>query len=373
MKILATRKQGGIGDVICVEVALRALRARFPKAHITWAISGAYYPMWFDQTRKRLENAGPDEVIWPDPFEVVCNKIVEDWKKEGFVARFEFDGPEMRHQLETNYNLSESRIESWVKYVDCFPGDLCPHWIPKAEEQQQVLSWLNEVGIQPFRYIVLQWKAAETKKSYPLMEELVLKFKERELPIIVTDDGKLPDLGIFTCQNLPLRQLGCILRTAALVVGPDSFSQHFSAAVQTPSLGIFGPTNPKLYLKHYPFASYLWSTDSVKGKPCEGTFPCYGIQQRHYWCSRRNAMTSHCMESITPETIVNTAYEIISQYEQNGFYTIKGSQLHPSSSSLFFLSDPRVKLVNLEAVESTRPLKQQIRQPISVTRQLCEN
>jgi heptosyltransferase-3 len=43
-----------------------------------------------------------------------------------------------------------------------------------------------------------------------------------------------------------LKQLGALLRRCSIVVSNDSGPMHIAAAVGTPVLGIFGPTNPKL-------------------------------------------------------------------------------------------------------------------------------
>jgi lipopolysaccharide heptosyltransferase II len=50
----------------------------------------------------------------------------------------------------------------------------------------------------------------------------------------------------FIPPSTNLRQLGALLRRCAFVVSNDSGPMHIAAAVGTPVLGIFGPTNPLL-------------------------------------------------------------------------------------------------------------------------------
>jgi lipopolysaccharide heptosyltransferase II len=45
--------------------------------------------------------------------------------------------------------------------------------------------------------------------------------------------------------HMSLKQLGAILKRCALVVSNDSGPMHIAAAVGTPTLGIYGPTNPR--------------------------------------------------------------------------------------------------------------------------------
>src|SRR5688500_16247363 len=115
--ILISRMRGGLGDVICCEVAVSATRQRYPLAHITLSLTDPYFGLMWDQKRSRNKDTGADEVVWPDSRDVLSSIITQ------FDLHLELDGPELRHQLETNYHLTESRIESWCKYVDCLPTD----------------------------------------------------------------------------------------------------------------------------------------------------------------------------------------------------------------------------------------------------------
>ncbi len=48
-------------------------------------------------------------------------------------------------------------------------------------------------------------------------------------------------------RELPLRILGAVLRHARLFVGNDSGVAHLAAAAGTPTLALFGPTDPALW------------------------------------------------------------------------------------------------------------------------------
>ena len=48
-------------------------------------------------------------------------------------------------------------------------------------------------------------------------------------------------------QNLPLPQLAALLEQCALFIGHDSGISHLAAAVGTPSLLVFGPTDPEIW------------------------------------------------------------------------------------------------------------------------------
>jgi ADP-heptose:LPS heptosyltransferase len=62
----------------------------------------------------------------------------------------------------------------------------------------------------------------------------------------VAAEAKLPDSRLLV-GTLDLAHLVAALRQAALFVGPDTGVSHLAAAVGTPTIAIFGPTNPRRY------------------------------------------------------------------------------------------------------------------------------
>ena len=52
---------------------------------------------------------------------------------------------------------------------------------------------------------------------------------------------------VFFAENLPLPQLAAILQRSAFFIGHDSGISHLAAAVNTPSVLLFGPTDPLIW------------------------------------------------------------------------------------------------------------------------------
>jgi heptosyltransferase-2 len=57
----------------------------------------------------------------------------------------------------------------------------------------------------------------------------------------------LPNERVRSAQHLPLVDLAARLRSCALFIGHDSGISHLAAAVGTPSLLLFGPTDPAIW------------------------------------------------------------------------------------------------------------------------------
>jgi ADP-heptose:LPS heptosyltransferase len=232
---------------------------------------------------------------------------------------------------------------------------------------------LHERKMKPLDYILVQWASAETKKDYPWMKEVVLLLKERGENVIVThhDPAVIPELGVVTAIGVGFRLLGVLCELASVVVGPDSSLQHFAAAVRTPSLGLFGPTNPTLYLKHYPLAEYLWNTKVESHHACVNTMPCFGVTVRNHWCRTRPKQAPWCLEQITPQEVVDKIIAVRQARRDANFYDKKRDFLSKNGSEAFFSDNPHLNIATLQAVKSTVPLDTQLRRTTSVARKPC--
>jgi ADP-heptose:LPS heptosyltransferase len=78
-----------------------------------------------------------------------------------------------------------------------------------------------------------------------------------------------PDLPVHWCagpeEELPgasrfddLYDLACWLARARLYIGNDSGPTHIAAAVGTPVVALFGPTDPHLWAPRGPHVRVLW-------------------------------------------------------------------------------------------------------------------
>jgi lipopolysaccharide heptosyltransferase I len=105
-----------------------------------------------------------------------------------------------------------------------------------------------------------------------------------------------------------LPQLAGLLRGMDLVITNDSGPMHLAAAFGTPVLALYGPTDP---VRTGPYGS---NHRVLKGKlRCQ---PCFSARCRF----RDNS----CMQTITPESVINTAMAMLSR---NAGKQIKPGQL----------------------------------------------
>ncbi len=92
-----------------------------------------------------------------------------------------------------------------------------------------------------------------------------------------------------------LREVAAILRDADLFVGNDSGLMHLSASLGTPTLGLFGSTNPDWTRPRGPRVAHV----AVEGYDCS---PCHLRE-----CPRDD----FCLASLSPERVARAAEDLL--------------------------------------------------------------
>jgi len=115
---------------------------------------------------------------------------------------------------------------------------------------------------------------SETKNWPPerfvaLMRELLRSDEKRRLLLVGGEaDEKqvaqlaaaVPDEKVRVSKNLPLTRLASLLQNCGLFIGHDSGISHLAAAVGTPCLLLFGPTDPAIWAPANPQVRVLRSS-----------------------------------------------------------------------------------------------------------------
>jgi ADP-heptose:LPS heptosyltransferase len=150
------------------------------------------------------------------------------------------------------------------------------------------------------------------RKRWPIANFIeIIRFFTEELGLQVVLVGGQEDVedslviksvfpGIISAVGmLKLAETAALLKHCHLFIGNDSGPLHLAAAINIPTIGLFGPTAPGQF---YPYPSpqhaYIY-----KNLSCS---PCYrfggGIWQYLPRCTK-----AHCMESITTREVVSMA------------------------------------------------------------------
>ena len=140
--------------------------------------------------------------------------------------------------------------------------DPAPQRVPipiRPEEKAETERWLGEVGVDPARLAVISPGSSKAVKQWTIegyagladglyadmgfTPVIVWGPGEEELAKQVVEAMQQP--GVLA-PALSLRELAALCEKTRLFIAPDSGPLHLAAAMGTPVVGLFGPTDPAI-------------------------------------------------------------------------------------------------------------------------------
>jgi len=234
---------------------------------------------------------------------LALNRYGYDNKKLGFLLNHriknEFQAIEpVTHQFKIlemlGIDLVDPHLELWstendYRYVDEF---LNSQWL---SSNQRIIG-IN-IGASK-RWLTKVWPMSH-------MIKLCVELNRRDIRVVVTGTDNDLNLGnalmsaihnvklINACGKLTINQLGCLIKRCSVYITGDSAPLHVTAAMDTPFIALFGPTDPRRHLP--PAKNYIVLKKELS---CS---PCYKSK-----CKSRK-----CMGSITPEEVLEAVDKLL--------------------------------------------------------------
>ena len=310
-----------LGDTIFATPAIRALREYSPKARILILASPA-----------------AREVLRDNPYQLMIRTVAEQGgllrnlslvRQEGFdlaislsqIGSFftKFCGGRRWSDFSViEYQSNQSVKEMCLQVVEVLGirtrdavGGKTEFWF-RERDSRNVERWLQLNGYQKGQPLVavhcggqyfprkrwpsLNFSALIRRLTAELDAQVVLVGGSSDQAIASNIQRNTPGL-LNSTGALKLAETGALLTNCQLLIGNDSGPLHLAAALQVPTIGLFGPTNPEqFYPYHLPQHHYIY-----KGLGCS---PCYkfggGVWQYIPRCSK-----AYCMEEITVDEVFN--------------------------------------------------------------------
>jgi lipopolysaccharide heptosyltransferase II len=347
LKILLIRLRM-IGDVVFTTPAIRALRRRFPDAHLSYLVEEQAAPIV-------RGNPHLDEVI-VIPLTFGVTRIADDWRIGGELRRRAFDvvvdfhgGP--RGSLLTWLTRARQRIgytvvgRSWM-YTQAIDRPralrsrhsvenqwdlLTPLGVPPPDRardavnmaevdaaRQRVDAALSAARVpQGAPIVVLHVSAGNPFRRWPLEHfantAASLVNRDARRYVVLTSGPSETDAAdrvgqlarsalpsaladhVARCGEFPLEDLKSLVGRAALYIGGDSGPLHVAATTSTPIVGIYGPT--------LPARSAPWRDLSLPAEAVElHDLACRPCNQRI--CVHGDF---RCLSRLTPPMVVDAA------------------------------------------------------------------
>jgi lipopolysaccharide heptosyltransferase II len=193
------------------------------------------------------------------------------------------------------------------------PADRIPHLSVDPQSTQQIEQLLRQEGWQDDKPLIACHISSNNgqSKRWPLpywatlldrliREEgvqIVLTGAPSDLPLVENVICRMREHPINLAGKTSLPQLAALLKHANLLISGDSGPIHIASALGTPTVGLYGPTNPALTGPVSPNATVLRSP--IWCSPCYNTID--PADCRFY--------TTQCMKNITPTQVFEVVHD----------------------------------------------------------------
>jgi lipopolysaccharide heptosyltransferase I len=241
-----------LGDVIHTIPAVVALRERFEE--IAWAVEAPY--------RELVEVVAGVRAIPVSLKKWSLQRIREARRAvSGFDVAIDFQGL-VKSALLARASGAEHRIGFAKEFVREKPAAWLMNHCRHIDPNRHVVEWNTQLaGVekvpavdfsavatgnrQPATHIVLLPGAGRPEKQWPHFRELASRLGHDALAAWGPGEEELAKAtGARMAPPTNLRELARLLRDAQLVIGGDTGPLHLAAALGTPVIGLYGPTNP---------------------------------------------------------------------------------------------------------------------------------
>jgi lipopolysaccharide heptosyltransferase II len=351
-----------LGDVVFLTPALRALRNRYPKAHIALLTSSWVRPIasqipFLDEliiydaplNRKRfwnniLESISLLRKLRNDAFDVcVCghrNKLFTFFAfLAGIPNRIGF--ADQKSWLVTHsvpFDTREHEIKRYLALAGLLgvqTSNLETEVAPLPAHSRDIEKYLLNHSCKPDDTLIgimagggnnpgttMPIKRWDARYYSELCTMLVNDPSNRILLLGGQDDRELNEMiraGSGCIRNnimniageLPLEQLPTLLKTLHIVLGGDTGPMHLAAAVGTPTVFLFGPSDPRLVAPIAPTSVYLWK--KVECSPC---YTPETVQNKHQYRGNEficRVGTHECLKALTVGEVFDSCSLLLQQ------------------------------------------------------------
>jgi heptosyltransferase II len=320
-----------VGDFVMFLVALKALRESLPGAQIVlWVVnhelSVLVPPGWVDQVLTAQPRASfPDFLKWIRRLrQTRCRVALNCFTTDDimlpvlrFISPVRYlvglaDGADWTSAYGFLYDLRSGPVLNQTQRGLALVSDLVgrevgplttvPTPLLEAESvaYDEIKAALEAAGVAAGRFVVLQPGSSshQTWKRWPIERYAVLVSRIRDelgYDVVITGTcseqdlaDRIASLGAGTFLNwigrTSLRETVALIKLAALVIGNDSSFQHLAAAVGTPGVTIYGPTdvhrtrppglNVRTVVGEAPCSPCFTPTDSSRAEHCGVGYLC---------------------------------------------------------------------------------------------------
>jgi ADP-heptose:LPS heptosyltransferase len=298
-RVIVLVRHGGIGDVICTFPAVLALRARNPHAYFVYAV--------WSEFRAIVEMGKvADAILALRPREYHVRLCVGDYD-ELYELKLAEEVPAGRGAVHLT--------EDFARTLGVQPPSLQPRLVPPVRVSREMRKQVDALRGSARRVIGLHggptWPVKEWPSAY--WAELGARLRD-ELDCALVQIGSDVDTtrgrigaaripgAVDWVDRLDLPATCAAIAAMDLLIGVDSGLLHVAGAVGTPSVGLFGPTDPAKLLP--PETTSVAVSSQVDCLGCQHRTPILHWQTG---CPHDIA----CMKELKPSDVVAAVAKLV--------------------------------------------------------------
>ena len=317
------------GDILVTTPVLEALRALFPSAEIDGLVEKPFAPLLenhpilrqvqiYDKSRKmatvrRIRREKYDWILdfQSSPRSAIVVAFSGARVKAGY--RVPFWGRLYNRTIKRPAGR-QSVIEGKLSLLEAVSGRPAERHERKifltALERSQAQSWIHDQGFRQAPVgIIPTHRRASRRWKYESFASLAQRLVKEGLPVLLfwgpgekheveSLQQKAPEARLIPATSL--REMAALLTGCRLVVTNDNGPMHLSVAVGTPTLTIYGPTDP-----------LAWNPGGPRHRAVQASdVSCLG-------CNLNECPFGHeCMTHITPEYVLSLCQEMLAAPRQ---------------------------------------------------------
>lgn len=330
------------GDVLLSTPLLAALRHAYPKARIDYAVGPWSRPMldnnpnidgmldcgpvgggsysWAEYRAlvAQLRDGGYQAAMVLDRsplisllpyFAGIRHRAGLDSQGRGFSLTLRVAVERLRHEAETYLDVARA--------LGIFVAEPKLEFYPRPEDEQNVADFLSSLGNVSRRLVAIhpaggknpgmelaskRWPAERFAAVGDLLQretaiQVVLIGGRGDEGIAQAVAGSMKEKALNLAGQLNWGETGALFKRCGLFIGNDTGAMHLARAVGTPTVAVFGPSDPRIYGPLGPESIALWHG------PEEGLPPLYRVA--------RDERYHRLIEKVTVEEVWDAARRIL--------------------------------------------------------------
>lgn len=248
------RPIGGIGDMLMILPTVKAVRKQY-NCYIDMITD----PMYLDGALYKVLQGNP----YID--NIVDYQDVRTGGYEKYDGVIPMNCPCAWREV-PGFSPVIGRIDMFAQHAQIRLDDYQIDYYVTDQEKEWAHQFLTSRRIDPNdRIVLVQSNSSTFTRDLPLNKYKAVigaltKDKHNKV-FVITHGATEPSWGMFGVyhfHNFDVRHIAALMSLSSLVICPDSSILHLAAALNKPTLTLFGPTDPNGRVNTYPSAIAIW-------------------------------------------------------------------------------------------------------------------